>query len=212
MTGSHLYGEASQSLDEAIQLSKRFNGDPNPDLPRYYAHSAESKISLLNYAAAEDSYQRAYQYARKLGGDDDVDTIETESRLGTFLMLSSRARQGLPLLAKALADCLRVHGMDDPFYTPQMQFQYGMALSALGHPEEALKYVTAALQNRQKNRPWTIYTSRMLQDQAGILLDLGQIDGSPSRHDQSRRDSQESQYRTRRFRYGSSGATRHRDR
>jgi serine/threonine protein kinase len=163
------FADAEQALSEAIVLSKRLNGDPNPDLPRYYAYSAEAQMALMHYAAAEHSYRQAYQYAKGLGGDEDVDTLETESRLGTFLVLTSRSKEALPYLEKAVADCVRSRGADDPFYTPQMEVQYGVALDVNGRPEEALNQISKAVKNRRQHRPGTAYLGQMLGDQAWVL-------------------------------------------
>ncbi len=172
---AQLFTESARSLEEAIQLSKRFGGDPNPDLPRYYATAAEPQMALMNYRAAETDYRQAHQYARQLGGDDEVDTLQTESRLGTFLALTSRPALAITYLAKATADCVRVRGVDDPFYTPQMQLQYGMALASYGRPQDGLVQVSAAVANRRLHRPNTVYLAQMLEDRAAIYLDLDRL-------------------------------------
>ena len=165
--------QAAVHLREAIALSKKFNGDPNLDLPRYYAFEAQAENELNQYAAAEGDYRAAFRYAQKLNGDQDVDTLETESRLGTFLVSTSRPRLALPFLEKAKDDCLKTKGPDDPFYTPQMLLQYGSALQAVGRPGEALRYISDAVENRRKNRPGTRYLAQMLQNQASVLIELG---------------------------------------
>jgi serine/threonine-protein kinase len=164
---------AVTALREAIALSKRFNGDPNTDLPRYYAYQAQAELDLNQYPAAEEDYQAAYRYAKALNGDEDVDTIETGSRLGTFLVLTCRPREALPYLEKAKAACLKTKGANDPFYLPQMLVQYGMGLHALGRPEEALWAISAAAENRRRNRPGTRYLGQILEDQATVSIDLG---------------------------------------
>ena len=164
---------AVTALREAIAISKKFNGDPNSDLPRYYAYQAQAELDLNQYPAAEEDYQEAYRYAKALNGDEDVDTIETESRLGTFLVLTSRPQEALPYLEKAKAACLKTKGLNDPFYMPQMLVQYGMGLHALGRPEEALRVISDAAENRRRNRPGTRYLGQILEDQATVSLDLG---------------------------------------
>ena len=166
--------QAEKALDEAISLSKRFGGEPNPDLARYYAYKAQAAHNQMRYSMAEESYRLAMKYAQQLGGEEDVDTMETESRLGTFLVLTSRSREALPYLQKTKDICLRTKGPNDPFYTPQMLLQYGMALHANGRPEEALEYVSQAVENRRRNRPGTRYLGQMLENEALVLIELGQ--------------------------------------
>ena len=170
---SHEFSEAQRAFAEAILLSKKFHGDPNPDLARYYAYEAETEDYLMRYAAAEESYKFAVKAARALGGDEDVDTLEVESRLGLFLATKSKSREALSYLQRAKDACLRTKGPDDPFYTPQMLLQYGVALGANGRPEEALDSISRAVDNRRKHRPGTRYLGQMLEDQALMLLVLG---------------------------------------
>lgn len=167
------FDEAEKVLLEAIELSRKLNGDPNGDLPRYYTYAAETEDSLLRFDAAEKNFRLALEAARKLGGDAEVDTLEVESRLGNFLAGSSRSREGRQYLAKAKNDCIQARGADDPFYTPQMLMQYGMAVELIGRPEEALEAITEAVENRRKNRPGTRYLGQMLEDQAFVLTELG---------------------------------------
>ncbi len=168
--------EAEAYLAEAISISIKFDGDPNPDLARCYAFEAEAQGHLMEYGRAEQSLRLAVKAAQTLGGDEDMDTLESESRLGSMLAVTSRMRDGIPYLLKAKDVCLKSRGADDPFYTPQMLLQYGMALQAYGQPEEALAYVTQAVENRRRNRPGTRYLGQMLEDQAQILLDLGRYE------------------------------------
>jgi len=167
--------QAAAHLREAISLSKHFNGDPNLDLPRDYAYEAQAENELNRYSDAEEDYRAAFNYARALNGDQDVDTLETESRLGTFLVSTSRPKQALPYLEKAKNACLKTKGPDDPFYTPQMLLQNGMALETIGLPEQALRFVSDAVENRRKNRPGTQYLGQMLESQASVLIGPGAL-------------------------------------
>jgi serine/threonine-protein kinase len=168
--------QAAAAFREAITLSKRLSGDSNADLPRYYAFQAQAEYSLNDFASAEADYRNALRYAQKLYGEDDVDTLQTESRLGTFLAATSRPQEALPYLEKAKDSCLRTKGPDDPFHTPQMLLVYGNALGTIGRPEDALRYISDAVQNRRRNRPGTMYLGQMLEDQAVALTELGRFE------------------------------------
>jgi serine/threonine protein kinase/tetratricopeptide (TPR) repeat protein len=170
------YPRAAKALAEAISLSKKFDGDPNPNLARFYAYQAEAESGQLRYDLAERSLRTALRTAQTVGGEDDEDTIQTESRLGTLLVSMSRPLEALGLLEKALVSCLRTKGPDDPFYTPQMLLQYGMALEAAGRPEAALTNITKAVENRRRNRPGTRYLGQMIEDQALVLIELRHYD------------------------------------
>ncbi len=167
------FAEAEAAMAEAIQLSKRLHGDPNIDLPHYYATEARAQLSLLKYDAAESSYRAAYKDARALSGEADVDTFMVEGRLGMLLVLTARSREALPYLETALEACLRTKGADDPFFTPQMEMQYGNGLDAAGRLEDALVQISNAVDNRREHRPGTAYLAQMLEDQAEVLVELG---------------------------------------
>ena len=165
--------EAEPVFTEAIEVSTKVEGAPNPDLPRLFAYLGETQQKLLEFGPAEKSFERALDTARRLNGDDHVDTVETELRLGQFLFATSRIREGLQYLERAKDTTLRTRGSDDAFYTPQVFLEYGWALVRSGRLEEGLDYISRAVDNRRKNRPGTRYLAQMLEDQARVLLDLG---------------------------------------
>ena len=169
------FADAEAAMDEAIHLSIRLDGDPNPDLVQYYATEAQAQMSLLKYDAAERSYREGYRDAKAIGGDQGVDTFMIEGRLGMLLVLTSRSVQALPYLKESLDACLRVKGVDDPFFSPQMEMQYGNGLAAAGRLEEALSQISTAVKNRREHRPGTAYLSTMLEDQAEVLVELGRF-------------------------------------
>ena len=164
---------AEPLLSEAISVSKSVAGDPNPELPRYFADLGDVQQKLLKFEPAEDSLRHALAAARRLNGEDHIDTLETQLRLGLFLFNAARTHEGLENIERAMGNVLRIRGPDDPFYTPQVVLEYGFALTRIGKPEEGLKYISRAVENRRKNRPGTRYLGQMLECQANALLDLG---------------------------------------
>ena len=165
--------ESEPLLSEAIQLSAKIDGDPNASLARYYAYLGETQEGLTEFGAAEDSLRRALSAARKLNGEDHIDTLETEMRLGQFLVGTSRTAEGLQHIEKAKAILLRTRGADDPFFAPQIFLEYGRALHNAGHWEDALSNVLKAVENRRKNRPGTRYLAQMLYLQSSIVIEMG---------------------------------------
>ena len=169
------FADAEAAMTDAVQLSKRLRGDPNTDLPQCLATKAHAQISLLEYGPAEQSYREALRDALALGGLDDVDTFMIEGRLGALLAFTSRSKEALPHLETALASCLRTKGAGDPFFTPQMELQYGMGLEAAGRLEDALDHISKAVNNRREHRPGTAYLAQMLEVQAEVLVELGRF-------------------------------------
>jgi serine/threonine protein kinase len=165
--------ESEPLLKEAIRLTTKLEGDPNASSPRFYAYLGEIQEDLTEFAAAEDSLRKALQAARKLNGEDHIDTLETELRLGIFLGATSRTDEGLQHIERAKQILLRIRSADDPFFAPQVFVEYGRSLANAGRWEEGLTYVLKAVENRRKNRPGTRYLAQMLYLQASILIDMG---------------------------------------
>ena len=165
--------EAEQLVAEACQASIKLKGDPNPALPRFYAFLGDTQQELLDFAAAEQSLRQAAIAAQKLNGDDHVDTMETELRLGGLLVGASKTQEGLQHIERARDILQRTHRTDDPFFAPQVFLVYGFALANAGRPEEGLTYILKAVENRRKNRPGTRYLGQMLEQEASVLIDLG---------------------------------------
>ena len=170
--------EAEALLKEAVQLSVKLEGDPNASLARFYAYLGQTQQDLTEFAAADESLRKALEAARKLNGEDHVDTLETELRLGAFLSATSRTMEGLEHVDRAKQILLRTHRDDDPFFAPQVYLEYGRSLVHVGRLEEGLTYVVKAVENRRKNRPGTRYLAQMLYLQASILTDMGHYEES----------------------------------
>ncbi len=121
--------QAEPLLAEAIRESARIEGDPNSSLARFYAYLGQTQQDLVEFGAAEESLRRALLVARKLNGDDHIDTMETELRLGIFLGATSRTSEGLEHIERARQILLSTRKADDPFYAPQVFLEYGRALA-----------------------------------------------------------------------------------
>ncbi|HUK46723.1 MAG TPA: protein kinase [Terriglobales bacterium] len=168
--------EAETQVTEALQRSIKLQGDPNPNLARFYAGQGQIQQELMEFAAGEDSMRRAAEAARKVNGDDHVDTLETELRLGYFLVATSRPWEGLEHIERAKEIELRIRGEADPFFAPQVFLEYGGALASVGKIEEGLEYISKAVENRRKNRPGTQYLGQMLEREALVQIELGRYE------------------------------------
>ena len=165
-------------LQEAIQESRKLNGDPNPSLPRLYAVVAQSQEALLQLDDAEQSLRRALAEARAVNGDNHVDTVQANMRLGIFLANASRYRDAIRNLSEARDTVLKIRGPDDSFHTPQVLLEYGAALARAGRLEEGLESISQAVENRRKNRPGTRFLAVMLEYQTRFLIEIGDYAGA----------------------------------
>ncbi len=112
--------QGAKALAEAVAVSRKVDGDPNPVLPMYEAVLADADTKIMQFDAAQQNFELAFRAAKSLNGDEHEDTIETEARLGGFLAQASQYPAALRHLRHALDVCLKIKGADDPFFTPQM--------------------------------------------------------------------------------------------
>ena len=172
------YVTAESLLNEAVGISKKIAGDPNPALPRIYATLGQSQEASLEFGPAERSLRQALAAARAVNGNDHVDTVQTAMRLGMFLGDASRPREALEMLRLARDTVLKIRGPTDSFHTPQVLLEYGWALSRVGRIEEGLESIAAAVDNRRKNRPGTRFLAVMLEYQARVQIETGDYAGA----------------------------------
>jgi serine/threonine-protein kinase len=176
---------ARESLKEGIDILRR-DHNANAELTQLYATLGEVESELDLIPEAEDSYRRALASARATNGEDHVDTLQTEMRLGKFLTDTGRMHEGLTHLANARAIALRVRGPDDPFHTPTALVEYGWGMVRYGELAEGLADIEAGIANRRRNRPGTQYLAAMLDDAAFALVELGRFDEALRNVDESR--------------------------
>ena len=168
-----LVHEAKASYSRAVEVSRRADGFPNPSIARYYAYLAQVQYRTQDIEGAENSARMALQTAKAINGEDHVDTLQTEMRLGRLLVDTGRPKEGLQLLESAKQLALKIRGVDDPFHTPQILLEHGYAQIRLGLLEEGLTDIEAAIANRRKNRPGTLFLATMLEDFALALVEMG---------------------------------------
>ena len=172
---SGLDADAIASYEQAIRASRNSDGVSNPDLPRFYAELSELQVSKLDVADGERNAREALRIAKSIHGEDHVDVVQCEMRLGRLLADTDRLPEGLSLLADAKRSILALRGIDDGFHTPQVLFQNAVLLTRDGRFEEALVDVKEAIANRRRNRPGTIPLADFLETEAVIQTELGQF-------------------------------------
>jgi serine/threonine-protein kinase len=188
--GEHAVGqdhEAIASLSRAIEVSRSVDGSPNPSLPRYYAYLGQYQYRSQDIAAAEASTRLALQMAIAVNGDNHVDTLETELRLGRLLFDSGKTQEGLALLLSAKNRALAIRGAEDPDHVPLTLMEHGSALVRYGLPEAGMTDLAAALANRRAHRAATTYLATVLETNAAGAIELGRYDEAVASLDEASR-------------------------
>jgi serine/threonine-protein kinase len=189
--------EAIASLARAVAVSRAVDGAPNPNLPRYYAYLGQYQYRGQDIAAAEASARLALQMALAVNGDNHVDTLETEMRLGRQLFDSGKTQEGLALLLSAKNRALVLRGPEDPDHVAVTQAEYGAALVRFGLHEQGTVELDAALANRRAHRPATTYLATALEIEAGALVEAGRHDEAAAYLDEASRIKAASGIKTR---------------
>jgi serine/threonine-protein kinase len=167
------YAKAEPALAEAIQLSRRLQGDPNAHLPALYAYLAEAQYFRQSLPNAESSYRQGYGIASALEGDGAIDTLQLEARLGQFLCRTGRAREGLAYLERADNVVTETLPADDPLNAPMIIELYGWELAEYGPLESGMQRLAKATTLWRKARPSSAYMLSALERSAYVLVDLG---------------------------------------
>jgi len=179
--------EAIASLARAVAVSRAVDGAPNPNLPRYYAYLGQYQYRGQDIAAAETNARLALQMALAVNGDNHVDTLETEMRLGRQLFDSGKTQEGLALLLSAKNRALVLRGPEDPDHVAVTQTEYGAALVRFGLPEQGTVELDGALANRRAHRPATTYLATALEIEAAALVEAGRNDEAAAYLDEASR-------------------------
>jgi tetratricopeptide (TPR) repeat protein len=144
------FPEGVATLSRAASVANSLQGEARRPLPAIYAVLAEGQRHLLDISGAEKSGRLAIQVARTLKGEDSVDVLQTQWRLGNFLVQTSRVQEGLDLLKKSVDLAVRTRGPDEVFHTPMVRRAYGVNLLRYGSVEEGLLPLTQAMEVHRK--------------------------------------------------------------
>ena len=172
---SGLDSDAVASYLRTIEISRSVGGDNNPDLPRYYAELAEIQVTHHDIVEGERNARNALQVAKAINGENHVDVVQCEMRLGRLLADTGRLKEGMELLQSAKQKVLALVGPDDGFHTPQVLYQNGTLLIRDGRIEEGLTDVESAVENRRRNRPGTIALAQFLAVAASAEIEMGRF-------------------------------------
>jgi serine/threonine-protein kinase len=186
--GEHNTGldrEAIASLSRAVEIARTTEGGLNPSLPRYYAYLAQYQYRELDVDAAETNARLALQIAIAVNGEDHVDVLQSELRLGRILFDSGNTREGFEILRSAERRALKLRGVDDPNHTPTIQTEVGAAQVRMGLLEQGKVLLETAIANRRAHMPGSTYLATLLEIHASDLIELGHLDEAASALDEA---------------------------
>lgn len=144
--------EAIATLSEAARIANLLQGEARRPLPAIYAVLGTAQRKAFDFNAAEKSQRLSLELARTLKGDESVDVLQTEWRLGSFLSQTARPVEGLAFIKKAVDLASRTQGPNESFHTPMVKRAYGVHLLKYGRIEEGLTSLTQAAERLRRGR------------------------------------------------------------
>jgi eukaryotic-like serine/threonine-protein kinase len=172
------YSEAISSLSQAADIANALQGEARRPLPAIYAVLADAQRHVLDFSGAEHSLRLAIELARSLKGDESVDVIQTQWRLGVFLVQTSHPSEGLALLKESTDLAVRTRGPEDSFHTPMVRRAYGASLLRYGRIEEGVFQLAEAIAvGRRAKRSWVSDFAMTLEWAALGETELGHCAG-----------------------------------
>ncbi len=183
---SNLIADSIASYERAIEISTSIDGGRNPIVLHYYAELAQQQYFHHDIAEGERNARNALQLAKAINGENHIDVVECEMRLGRLLADTGRLREGLSLLASAKRKILALRGPEDGFHATQVLFQNGALLIRAGRIEEGIMDLDMAIANQRRNRPGTIPLAQFLEIAAAAQIELGQDSPASKNLDESK--------------------------
>ncbi|MGN6517832.1 MAG: tetratricopeptide repeat protein [Dokdonella sp.] len=144
-----------------------------PNAVKYYADLGEAQSQRLELAAAERSLRAAWTMAKRDSGDEHIDVLQTQQRLGALLCDIGRTQEGLDLLRGAKELAIRLRGADDPFHTRAVLSALGRCEAGAGDLDAALADAQAATSIDRSRRPGSLDLAQRVEREAAVLVELG---------------------------------------
>ena len=167
------YDEASQLLQQAVDIAKGTQGDMSPAYAIFLQNLGGAQIDSGNLEAAEGTERRALEVRRRLTGDDHPDIAYTLNLLGWILLAKGEWVRAEPFLKEALTVRQKLLGEHNPLYARSLE-NWARVTQAKGDYASARKMFQRALQILQEAGGSDSWTSAQTLSNLGLLeLDQG---------------------------------------
>ena len=169
------YTPAEPLLTEALSVATTLEGASGPNISRIHAYRAEIRYFSGNWQAAELDLREGYRVARLLGGEEDMQTIQIQQRLGLFLVRTLRAKEAMPYVEQARAAVLKTSPDDDPYFVPMTIETSGFVLGETGDLDAGLRDLRLANAAWHKHHPGSSDIISGAEREAALLLAAGRM-------------------------------------
>jgi serine/threonine-protein kinase len=170
----HRPTEASAAFARAIEIA-RVVPEAAPNAVKYHAYLGEAQSRQLDLAGAERSLRTAWTMAKRDSGEEHVDVLQTQLRLGDLLCEMGRTQEGLELLRGAKQLAIKLRGADDPFHTRAALSVLGRCEAGAGDLGAAIADAQAATAIDRSHHPGSLDLALRLEREAAVLVELGRF-------------------------------------
>lgn len=167
------YAEARELYQEALELSRRINGEADPITLAIAASFATVLTSSGDFPAARTLLEQALQTANDRHGTDSVVTLGVKENFAAMLLSTGAHQEAIPLMLEVVQARMRTPGADVQALLVTLNNLANAQLSA-GNAQDAEKLirmvVTARTQILGPDHPHTLLSRNTL---AGTLYNQG---------------------------------------
>ncbi len=176
---------AIAAQEEAVAYAEYFGKDQLIWSITPKVRLAESQASALKLTQAEQNFRAALALSRKLNGDLDGRTLQTQAKLGGFLHASGSREEGMRLLDEALAASRTKGANATSDAVSAIQRYRGSVLFGEGKIAPAETIFAAEAADMRRQLPASQPLSRSLLQHAAALTALGRYDAAAQAIDQA---------------------------
>ncbi len=142
------------------------------------AQMAGVQAELVKLDDAERNFRESWELSRRLNGESHNETLQSQSRLGSFLYNTSRPEEGRQLLANALAQIVRDASKRENSVAAVVYALYGQALTADGQFEAAEMLFSKEMEFVKPLYPKSTLLARALLHRGVLYTVLGRYDAA----------------------------------
>lgn len=162
------FDEAAQLLREAVDISRKIDGEGSPNYAIDLQNLGGALINLGNLNAAEETERRSLQVRRAITGEDHPDIAYTLNLLGVILLEKGEWAQAEAPLMEALTVRQKLLGEQHPLYAGSLS-NLARVMQAEGGYEAARRMFQKALQILQDAGKSESWSSARILSYLGLL-------------------------------------------
>lgn len=158
---------------EALERFKALAGGGEEQFIVNSLYLADVLVLRQKFSEAEQIYRSTLERAQQRSSDRHPNSLHALSRLGSFLVSTSRPAEGRPLLDNALKLTLETFGASNTLLTPDARSLSARGWLAQGRPDLAGPLLEQTIASNAQHYPNSAVLAANLRDQAQVWIEQG---------------------------------------